>query len=114
MSFATEPLKTEFYYCPFVPVGHSPQKTRTSMAISRPLAPRHALVLSAAAAAALLGLVAVASSLHGASKTALLGGIQFGGCELVRELYFSFDLSAVTTLRAVERATFRLPQRFVE
>lgn len=53
------------------------------MAISRPLAPRHALALSAAAAAALLGLVAVASSLHGASKTALLGGIQFGGCELV-------------------------------
>ena len=53
------------------------------MGISRPLAPRHALALSAAAAAALLGLVAVASSLHGTSKTALLGGIQFGGCELV-------------------------------
>ena len=42
-------------------------------------APRKALALAGAACAALLGLIAVASSLHGARKTALIGGIQMGG-----------------------------------
>jgi len=45
--------------------------------LARPNAPRYALLASAAAAAALLGLVAVASSLH--AKTVLIGGIQMGG-----------------------------------
>ena len=36
------------------------------------------------------------------------------GANLCERVVVSFDLSAVTTLRAVERATFRLPQCFVE
>jgi len=46
--------------------------------MARLTAPHKAMALAGVAAAALLGLVAVASSLHG-SRSELIGGIQFGG-----------------------------------
>jgi hypothetical protein len=53
------------------------QKTKT-MGRAQTAHPKAMALAGAGMAMALLGLVAVASSLHG-SRTELIGGIQFGG-----------------------------------